>query len=89
MSDGLTAVRIAMSNFAKCFSRPLLTDPPSLFHDGQESPGHQTFAPYVAIGRKHAAAALAVASGGDPLVVRFRLWRCFVIFVAVSAQVFM
>ena len=60
-STARAAVRMAMSIFATCFPRPLLTDSPSLFRDGQESPGHQASAPYVAMGRTHAAAALAVS----------------------------
>ena len=74
-STARAAVRMAMSIFATCFPRPLLIDSPSLFRDGQERPGHQASAPYVATGRTHAAAALAVASGGDPFVVRFKLLR--------------
>ena len=49
-STARAAVRMAMSIFATCFPRLLLIDSPFLFRDGQERPGHQASAPYVATG---------------------------------------
>ncbi|KAI1097317.1 hypothetical protein F4804DRAFT_181015 [Jackrogersella minutella] len=78
------AAQMALSMISKWPPQPVLTMSPPRLAAGLTMPGHQASAPYVATGRMHAAAALAVAAGGVPLWTLLRLRRCWATFSALA-----